>query len=52
MVPSDGELPRGTLDSRLLINLRRGTLEYCVLAVLRHGDVITRGLTELEFELE
>ena len=38
MVPSDGELPRGTLDSRLLTNLRRGALEYCVLALLRQGE--------------
>ncbi|HSJ60698.1 MAG TPA: PadR family transcriptional regulator [Jiangellaceae bacterium] len=38
MVPSDGEFPHGTLDSRLLTNLRRGALEYCVLALLRHGE--------------
>lgn len=31
MVPSEAEY-------RLLSQMRRGTLEYCVLAVLRHGD--------------
>jgi PadR family transcriptional regulator, regulatory protein PadR len=34
MVPSDNQ----ELDPQLLTNLRRGALEYCVLALLRHGE--------------
>ncbi|SRR5690554_3801234 len=34
MVPGEGT----RLDTRLLTNLRRGALEYCVLALLRHGE--------------
>jgi PadR family transcriptional regulator, regulatory protein PadR len=34
MVPGDG----GQLDPNLLTNLRRGALEYCVLALLRNGE--------------
>lgn len=30
-------VPRGTED-RVLSQMRRGTLEYCVLAILRHGE--------------
>jgi PadR family transcriptional regulator, regulatory protein PadR len=35
-----GESPGGIApaDARLLTNLRRGALEYCVLALLRHGE--------------
>lgn len=38
MVPSDEDAVDGTLDARLLTNLRRGALEYCVLALLRSGE--------------
>lgn len=34
MVPGESH----SLDTRLLTNLRRGALEYCVLALLRHGE--------------
>lgn len=37
MVPGE-EHNRPQADARLLTNLRRGALEYCVLARLRHGE--------------
>jgi PadR family transcriptional regulator, regulatory protein PadR len=38
MVPGEDDALAANTDSRLLTNLRRGALEYCVLALLRSGE--------------
>lgn len=44
MVP--GSVPYVALDDRLLTQMRKGVLEYCVLAVIRDGSTYGREIAE------